>query len=161
MTPLWDFGWFDVSRFQVEATPAECSSVSSVIEAFIASPTYERSFCTRPDPWGAAVGRHGPYLPSSLKVQWFQSVPPQDIDQRIRAVLANPSFSPEPSPEQVRPIQTWLAEVATRGDAVFVLEPPADNATRVDWAWVWLLFHEFVTVSPRGDEIAIAIIGYD
>ena len=47
---LWDFGWFDVSRFRVthhtEATPTWQDRVRS----FFADPVSQRRFCTSPDP---------------------------------------------------------------------------------------------------------------
>jgi len=157
-SPLWDFGWFDRSRFGASGT-AEARDCEFLLREFLRSPTSQRSFCTSPDPWGASVDRHGPYPSEKLVADWYKPVDITELRSRVANIIADPRFKEPPSLEQQQPIERWLDEVCARGDAIYALEAPADSA--VDWDLVWLLFHEFVTVSPDGSELTVAVVGYD
>jgi hypothetical protein len=53
MTPLWDFGWFDLTRFKIEGPPAERQDSKQVLGEFVRHPISQRSFCD-PGPWGGS-----------------------------------------------------------------------------------------------------------
>jgi hypothetical protein len=42
-----------------------------------------------------------------------------------------------------------------------VLQPPARPGLRVDWDHVWILFHEFLCLTPDGRQLSVGVIGYD
>jgi hypothetical protein len=94
-------------------------------------------------------------------MRWFRELPPSELEQRIRSILTDPEFTEPPSLEQAQPVNKWFEEVSTRGDKLFVLDPPDATSGRIDWAFVWLLFHEFICVNSESAELTIAVIGMD
>ena len=155
---LWDFGWFDLSRFSVDGFAEGPRRCHDVLENFISHPISQRSFCTSPDPWGASVERHGPFPRGRLKIDWYRPLSHEELRQRVAIVLDNPEFTVSPSHEQRQPIEAWLNEAQADRDELLVLEEPPN--ARVDWD-VWLLFQEFICFNPDRDELTTAVIGYD
>ena len=157
---LWDFGWFDVTRFEVEralGVPADCASI---LRGFLRNSISHRSFCTSPDPWGNAGGLHGPFPAQKLDAGWYRPVSLEDLRHRVATALDDAEFTTPPSHEQRQPVAAWLDGAQLRGDDVVVLEAPPLPGVRVEWD-VWLVFHEFVCFSPDRKEMTVAVIGYD
>jgi hypothetical protein len=157
---VWDFGWFDRTRFRITGL-GTYGGWREALRAFISDRIAERRFCTHPDPWGAACGHHGPFESSALRVEWFQLVPPGELPARLQAAVADPQFTEMPSADQIQPIVAWASEVERRGDVVVELVPPLPGA-RLQWAnMVWCVFREFVCVANDGSTLSVAVIGYD
>jgi hypothetical protein len=157
---LWDFGWFDLTRFQVEDRAVERSDSKVVLRDFLRDPISRRSFCD-PGPWGEAIERHGPVLHEKLSVEWFREIASEDFANRIPAALDDPQFRVPPSTEQRRPVEAWAQTARARKDALFVLEPADEQEGRVDWHWVWTVYHEFIAVRPDRKELSVGVIGFD
>jgi hypothetical protein len=159
-SPLWDFGWFDLTQFKIEGPAKDRRDSRAVLGRFLLDPISQRSFCTQPDPWGATVNRHGPFPRERLTVDWYRPIPHEDLERRVMSVLDDPEFTESLSMEQRRPVEAWLREIRGRGADVLVLEAPSSPSARVDWD-VWVLFHEFVELNSNRGELTIAVIGYD
>lgn len=160
MSPLWDFCWFDLTRFKLDGPLAERQDCSHVLREFLRDPISQRSFCD-PGPWGESIQCHGPFQHGKLVADWFRPVAPEELTDRIRVALDDPEFTEPPALAQRLPVETWAEKVKARGDTLFALEAPDQPEGRVDWDFVWILYHEFVTVSPDRQELAVGVIGYD
>ncbi len=57
-------------------------------------------------------------------------------------------------------IDTTMTPTA-RDDDAFVLDAPDLAEIKVDEAFVWAVYHEFLSVSPGREELAIGVIGFD
>jgi hypothetical protein len=93
MTPLWDFGWFDLSRFKIDGLPDEPPAGVDVLREFLRDAISQRSFCTSPDPWGNTGGLHGPFPMEILEAEWYGSMSPEDLPQRVATILNDADFS--------------------------------------------------------------------
>ena len=160
MTPLWDFGWFDLTRFKVDGPPLERQDAARVLGEFLRHPISRRSFCD-PGRWGDPVERHGPLLHRGLVTDWFRPLSAEELRERIQVVLDDPQFTESPNAEQRKSVEAWVAAVRARGDDVFVLDTPDQAGAQVDWAWVWIVYQEFASVSRDREELSIGVIGYD
>ncbi|CBK42637.1 protein of unknown function [Nitrospira defluvii] len=160
MTPLWDFGWFDLTRFKVDGPATERQDCNHVLTEFLRAPISQRSFCD-PGQWGESIQRHGPFLCDRLAAEWFRPITTEQLEDRIRAALDDPEFTVPPNNEQRQPVEGWAAAVKGRGDDAFVLDAPDLAEIKVDWAFVWTVYREFATVSPDREELAIGVIGFD
>src|SRR5688572_10463388 len=100
MGRLWDFGWFDLSRFEVGCGPGDRRDGGSMLRAFLRHPIARRQFCTSRDPWGHSQEVHGPFLLEKLLVDWYRPVALDDLRSRVDAILDDPSFTSPPSTEQ-------------------------------------------------------------
>jgi hypothetical protein len=159
-TPLWDHGWFDLTRFRVEGPSPERQNSSQILREFLRDPISLRSFCSA-GPWGEPVQRHGPFPREQLSGDWFRPIGHEELAKRVQAALDDPDFTKPPSREQRMAVEAWVEEVEARGDAAFAL-CAADRAdARVDWHFVWIVYHEFACLSPGRDELTIGVIGYD
>jgi len=160
MTQLWDFGWFDLTRFRVDGPPVERQSCGLVLAEFLRDPISRRSFCSSPDQWGNSAALHGPFPIERLAPEWYRPLPLGDLQRRVATTLDDPEFTTPPSGQQRAPVEAWLDAARTRGDDAVALEAPALPGVRVEWD-VWLLFHEFVCFSPDRKEMTVAVIGFD
>ncbi len=159
---LWDFGWFDLSRFRVEIASPEQDDWPGVLRAFLADPISQRRFCTQPDPWGAVCGHHGPFRAETMAAEWFRPIARGELGLRMGTAFEEGKFDGPPSAEQQRPIWAWAEDVESRGDRAFELAAPLDVGVRVEFAdMVWFVFREYVAVAANGREFSIAVIGYD
>jgi len=158
---LWDFGWFDHTQFKVHGPAEERQNCQDVLREFLQDPISQRSFCTSPDPWGDPIGRHGPFLTGKLGANWFEPLSPAEFERRVQAALDDPEFDEPPSREQRLIVDAWMNAVKTRGDDTFGLDAPAQSDARVDWAFVWIVFHEFICLDRNREELIVAVIGYD
>lgn len=86
-----------------------------------------------------------------LLAEWFRPESPEELKSRLQDV---------PGAGQRQPVETWAEGVGTRGDIVFALEAPEQADARVDWN-VWIVYYEFVSVSPDRKELAVGVIGND
>ncbi len=159
MSPLWDYGWFDCTRFNVEGPLGERQDWRHLLEEFLRDPISQRSFCDQ-GPWGESVQRHGPFLRERLVADWLRQLPPRELAHRVQVALDDPEFTEPPSREQRMPVQSWVDAITARGDTAFVLEAPDQPGVRVHWD-VWNVYHEFVCLSPDREELTVAVIGYD
>ncbi len=159
-TRLWDFGWFDLTRFRVEGPPGEWRHCKHILAEFIRHPISQRSFCTL-GPWGESVRRHGPYLHEKLSAEWFRPITYEELEEQIKATFEDEEFTEPPSAEQRRPVEAWVEAVRKRGDDVFLLDPPDRADVRVEWDFVWSVYVEFVSVSPDREFFEVGVIGYD
>ncbi|MGE3525610.1 MAG: hypothetical protein AB7I33_06795, partial [Gemmatimonadales bacterium] len=50
-TPLWDFGWFDLTRFKIAGQPPKLQDCGQILGEFLRDPISQRSFCD-PGQWG-------------------------------------------------------------------------------------------------------------
>lgn len=160
MDPLWDFGWFDLSRFKVDGPAGERCDGRHVLAAFLRDSISQRSFCDRTQ-WGENVQRHGPLRRDLLAPEFFRPIASDELEHWVQAALHDPQFTVLPSKEQRKPVEEWAAAIKARGDSTFVLDVPDQAEARVTWSFVWALYREFAAVSPDGKELAIAVIGYD
>ena len=160
-TKLWDYGWFDHTHFLVSGPALDREDSRSVLAGFLHDPISQRSFCESPNPWGAPVGRRGPYFIESLNVDWYQPLSAKGLEDQVRTILEDPEFSWSPPKEQRRPVEEWLDATRTRGDDAFVLVAPPSPNVKVDWAFVWHLHHEFVCVDRMRERLTVAVIGLD
>lgn len=160
MTPLWDYGWFDLTRFKVEGPSAERMDSSHILSEFLRDPISQRSFCS-PGPWGESVQRHGPFPRERLVADWFRPISLEEFAKRVLAALDDPDFTEPPSPEQRTPVEAWLEEVEAHGNGTFALSAPEEADARVDWHFIWTVYHEFACLSPGHDELSVGVIGYD
>lgn len=160
MTPLWDLGWFDLTRFKVDGPPSERQDGSGVLGEFLRLPISQRSFCD-PGQWGEPVERHGPLLHRGLVADLFRPLSSEELGARIQLVLDDPQFTESPKAEQRESVEAWVAAVQARGDELFVLDSADQAGAQVDWAWVWIVYQEFASVSRDREELSIGVIGYD
>lgn len=160
-SPLWDYGWFDVSRFKLQTSDDSVPTDEDLIQNFIVSPTYQRSFCESPDPWGASIDRHGPFPIEHISKGWYQPISSSSLTQRLEQAINDAGFDSRPDKEQMRPVNSWVSTVTSRGDPIFALVPPEDDDVRVEWSHVWFAFTEFICVNRQTRELEVAVIGYD
>lgn len=158
---LWDYGWFDLSRFEVLGPREERGDPMHVVRAFFRDPISSRSFCHARSPWGAERGHHGPFLHPFAAHEWARAVTPLELRLSTRAVVTDRAFSDRPSREQLAPLEAWLARVEAERGSTFVIDVPPSAAVRVDWDFVWLIFREYVHVDAAIDTLTIAVIGCD
>jgi hypothetical protein len=92
---------------------------------------------------------------------WFRPITTEQLADRIRAALDDPEFTVPPNNEQRQPVEGWAAAVKARGDDAFALEAPDLAEIKVDWAFVWTVYHEFLSISSDREELTIGVIGYD
>ena len=160
-SPPWDYGFFDVSRFELQASDDSLPTDEDVIQNFIGSPTYQRSFCESPDPWGAPIDRHGPFPTEHISNGWYQLIAAAELPQRIEQAINDAGFDSPPDKEQMRSVNSWVAIITSRGDTIFALVPPEADDVRVEWAHVWFAFTEFICVDRQTRKLEVAVIGYD
>ncbi len=160
MTPLWDFGWFDLTRFKIDGPPSERQDSKHVLGEFVRHPISQRSFCD-PGPWGDPVERHGPFLHRRIVGEWFRPISVEVLRERIRVVLEDPEFTEPPSARQREPVDAWVAGARVRCDDIFTLDALAQPETKVDWEFVWSVYQEYASVSRDREELSIGVIGYD
>jgi hypothetical protein len=160
VTPLWDFGWFDRSRFRIDAPPAELCDLRTTLGAFLRDPISRRSFCTHPDPWGAATDHHGPFSLGRPLAGSFRERTHEELRGRVQRILDDSRFPHAPSNEQRRPADAWLGELERRAEIASELEEPlgADSTWE---ASVWWVFHEFACFSAERRELTIVVFGFD
>ena len=159
--PLLDYVWFDLTRFEVSGSPDDRRSARTVLEELIRAPIFQRSLCTSPDPWGAGKGLHGPFEVEKLSVGCFQPVAPRELKGRIDGIWQESDFDRPPPSWQLEPVEGWAKEVLDRNEEVFILDPASSVDAKVDWAFVWILFWEAISLSRDHTEATVAIIGLD
>jgi len=120
MTPLWDYGWFDLTRFKVEGPSAERKNSSHILSEFLLDPISQRSFCS-PGPWGDSVQRHGPFPRERLVADWFRPIAHEEFAKRVLAALDDPDFTEPPSREQHGPERP--RQIVTRKSVLAVGRP--------------------------------------
>ena len=86
MTPVWDFGWFDLTRFKVDGPATERQDCYHVLAEFLRAPISQRSFCD-PGQWGESIQRHGPFLCERLAVMWFRPITTEQLADRLDRIL--------------------------------------------------------------------------
>ena len=158
-TPLWDYGWFDRTRFRVEGALESGADERALLAAFLADPLSRRSFCTS-DPWGSPGDTHGPLRTDAWSLDWYSSRSLEELDDCVRDAVALAGFPPVSS-EQLLPIQRWLDAARESDERAYVLRRNLSDDWKVEWSFVWICFHEFVAVSRARDELTVAVIGYD
>ncbi|MCB9893168.1 MAG: hypothetical protein H6839_01815 [Planctomycetes bacterium] len=159
-TRLWDYGWFDLSRFQVGGSSSGQTTSDQVISAFLRAPISQRSFCDQ-GAWGDPVEHHGPYLHAKLDPEWFRLTTIEDVRKRIAAVFSDPQFTEPPERAQRQEVDAWAEVVGFGGDEVFALDVPDLASVRVEFDFIWLVYNEFAIVNRTRTELSIAVIGYD
>ncbi len=159
-TTLWDFGWFDLTRFKVDGPPSERQDARRVLAEFLRDQISQRAFCNQGH-WGDPVKHHGPFSHHALVAEWFRPLTGEQFSELIQVVLNSPEFMEPPNSEQREPLESWSASVRARGDDVFALDVPDQTEIKVDWDQVWVVYQEFATVSREGEELSIGVIGYD
>ena len=150
---LWDAGWFDLTTFEVEgAAPGDASGV---LERFLRDPISERAYVAD------ATAAPPNALRAGLRAEWYRPISRQELAQSVRGILSDPRFASRPAPEQVRPVEAWLAEVEARGPSVLELRAPEGTTSSAAAGFVWFLYREFVCVSADGTQLTTAILAYD
>ena len=157
---LWDYGWFDLSVFNIIESQNETQH-NRILSNFISSQLYPRSLCSKPDPWGADINRHGPFLLDKFSLNWFIHNSFEEFNEKINNAVYDPNFSQPPSKEQLKLLKSWVNRVKKRVGFIYSLEAPSSAKIRVEWAFVWTIFYEFIWISNSLDKIEVAIIGYD
>ena len=157
-TPLWDFGWFDVTRFRA-THEFERESSAALLDALVRSDLYSRSFCQAPDPWGTTGNEHGPYALHQTGVGAFRPISHADLALEIESVVTNQDFTSQPSQDQLAPVREWVDRLRRPGVDLFMLTAPA--AGSLANGGIWEVFREFVGVESGVGQISVAVIGYD
>ncbi len=157
---LWDFGWFDRSVFAIEGADPRDIPCDTILREFLQSSIYGVSFC-RPDDWGDAPNEHGPFRKSRMDSKWLVAVDLPQLRSRVEVVLADPRFVTELPAHQRSPIDGWLESLSGGATQLFVLDAPEDADAFVEWAYVWVLFWECMSLNRSAAEITVAVIGYD
>jgi hypothetical protein len=157
LTRLWDYGWFDASRFAVSGTNGE--SHDGILSGFTKSPVFARSFCESPDPWGKQIDRHGPFLLAQFQSEWYTPIPIEQLQPVLRDAIRSHDFQPDLDTEQWAVVDQWAkpndASIAWRLDA------PEDDFIRVEFASIWWAFDQFVIYNADTCELSIAVVGFD
>ncbi len=156
-TSLWDFGWFDLSRFAV-TTPTG-AVLNTLLADFVSDPIFRRSFCENPDSWGRDLGRHGPFLCDTFSHDWFVSIPSVSLTTDIYAAIRETELQPAPTDKQLKPICDWIA--SSQNAHAWKLEAPENDRLRVDWAHIWFAFQEYIAYDHDTSQLTVAVIGYD
>jgi hypothetical protein len=159
-TPLWDFGWFNVTVFDVIADACPGDQSRALLGAFLADPISRRWFCTKPDPWGGSRDTHGPYLWEKLHASWYKQLTGSELSELLKAALQSPTFTEPPTAEQIAPVFKWVDDVVGRGATAFALVAPSDPGVRVEMT-VWDIFTEVVCVGSDATTLTVAVVGYD
>ncbi len=159
-SPLWDHGWFDLTRFAVGGPPAERQEPGSVFRDFLRDPVAQRSFCD-PGPWGEAIRRHGPFPCDTLRAEWFRPIDHRLFREAVIGAFGDPGVTGPPDDDQRQPVETWIEAVTARGDDLFALEVPDQQGARIDWSDLWTVYREFASLSPDRAELTLGVIGYD
>lgn len=158
---LWDYGWFDFSRFKVGGLTIENENPRRVLEGFLKDSISHRSFCSFSDPWGASVSNHGPFIKDKLLPDYFKTISKNELSKRVQKALSNQEVIAPPGQDQTVPIQSWLKAVKTSDYNVFELDAPSNIGLRVEYDYVWDFFFEFICFSRIQEELSVAVIGYD
>ena len=156
---LWDYGWFDQTRFRCSGDQA--GTGEHLLAALVRAPIYSRSFCTQPDPWGASDDDHGPYRRRELLNQAFAPISHDDLVARVNAAMSDPAFIGRPDAHQLIPVKQWLDLACSPVMETFVLEPAGEARTQLAELNIWHIFHEFAAVDSKAREIRLAVIGYE
>jgi len=156
---LWDFGTFDLTRFRVVGPSDDRADALRVLDAFRKDRMFRRQMSTWPDRWGAHCDNHGPFIVDALSADCFRPITHDELAERVSVVLGDPSFTQPPSAEQQAPVVAWMRVVRARSDAVYHLQSPP----KAHWehAGTWLLFEEFLSLSPDGSLLTVAVLLYD
>lgn len=157
MTALWDYGWFDLSRFAV-TSPTDAVA-NTLLADFVTDPSFRRSFCESPDSWGRDLDRHGPFLCDTFSHDWFVSIPSVNLKTDIDASIRDTELQPAPTDQQLKPIHDWIE--SSQCHASWKLQVPDDDRLRVDWAHIWFAFQEYVAYDHDTSQLTVAVIGYD
>jgi hypothetical protein len=80
---------------------------------------------------------------------------------RVAEVISDAGFDNPPTDDQMCHVNNWTENVRTRGDAIFVMDVPDDEQLRVEWADIWFVFTEFISVNRTRGDLMVAVIGYD
>jgi hypothetical protein len=160
MTELWDFGWFDVSRFLFRSTSRDRPSDAEVLAQLLKNPLYQRSFCSG-GPWGEKTETHGPFRVERLSVPSFQQVPSSEIAGRFQAVLESKDFSEPPDPEQLKPVNNWIQRMVSFCATAYLIDLSMCRDDQLEWSYVWSVFREVICINTDQRKIEIAVIGYD
>lgn len=159
-TPLWDNGWFDLTRFKIEGPLDEAQGCGGILADFLRDPISQRSFCDGGE-WGQAVGRHGPFLHGKLGVERLAPISGASLEEILRAEFDNPEFSEPPDVAQRAPVEAWAKGIRERGEDILIFEVQDSPELEVEWSWVWWVYREFVLVDLDRTELSVAVIGYD
>ncbi|MCO6510378.1 MAG: hypothetical protein J5I65_06260 [Aridibacter famidurans] len=159
LSTLWDYGWFDVTRFRFTPSAAIDLSDADVIRELTTAPIYQRSFHRSSDPWGTSIGLHGPFHIASISPHWFQHISPDQLLPRISEAISCIDFPP--TVDQMAHVNGWVDNVRSRGDAIFLMDAPDDERLVVEYAHIWFVFTEFICVNRNHGELTVAVIGYD
>jgi len=159
MTRLWDFGWFDLTRFNIGGVADSDTAVEAILADFLADAVSQRSFCT-PGPWGEAVGHHGPFLHEMMESDWYRQITAPQLAAGVQAALNDSSFDEPPALEQRVKVETWVASVS-HGSTLLVLDAPSAPEIRVEFSFIWPFFHEFIAVTPDRSELWVGVVSCD
>ena len=159
--PLWDYGWFDLTRFRIRDDIQSFTNNFDVIRALLTDTIYQRSFCTFPDPWGALVQRHGPFLSNKISSEWYRSITAKELHHHVHKVIIDAGLDSPPDREQIQVVDKWVVDAGIHKNEIFIMEPPEDESLRVEWAYIWFVFTEFICINRLARELTVAVIGYD
>jgi hypothetical protein len=59
----------------------------------------------------------------------------------------------------MKPIRDWIA--SSRLVDAWKLQVADDDAMRVDWAYIWFAFQEYITYDREKSQLTVSVIGYD
>ena len=154
---LWDYGWFDVSTFTV-SNAANCDA-NAVLDEFCKSPIFARSFCTRPDPWGAKLVTHGPFFLKTFSSDWYHSVQPNELRNSVHHAIARHDFKP-PLTHNQRAFVNRFAD-SPQTNYAWHLNAPDNIEIRVEHHFIWWAFDEFISYNENAQNLTVGVVGYD
>lgn len=154
---IWSYGWFNTSRFAVHR---KSQHPKSTLKEFVRSTIFQRSFHSKPNLWGWKHETHGPFLTSKFQSDWFRELPIKDLKHAIRDKIESYDFKPRVTKEQFDQIDRWSAR-NSNCTAWQLNAPPNDPSIRVEFAFIWWAFDEFIIYDDENSELLVAVIGFD
>lgn len=157
---LWDYGWFKSSRFTIDAKQSPpLEDAHSTIDNFVNSKIFPRSYCSKPNLWGADIQLHGPYVLAELESTMIEEVNAEEFRNILISAFVQERFNEPPTADQQAPVLEWLDEICQAGTSFFSM--PKD-AKKVEWAdTVWWVYEEVLAVNLEHGRLDVGVLGYD
>lgn len=156
---LWDFGWFDATRY-VEPRDTARLSAEERLRRLISSREYRNNFGER-ESWIKDPGPiHGPFRIEAILPASFKDISLLELQRRVQVRLTSPGFRPTAGRDQRGQVERLLHKVAAEARQCFYLNLDLQDKTKQhNYSFVHLLFDEYVVLEE--DALWLLVIGYD
>ena len=153
---LWDYGWLDVD----EVVIPRCHSVSEVIEAYVNSPSFGRSFAGPPP--DAVPELHGPFWRASVAVDDFRLIDSSQFAVELESIRRQEQFDSPPDDNQWQAVREVTSNLERTSKWIIALRLTEQDREKFhDWGFVLWLFREFLFGNEGCDRLGRCIFGYD